>query len=103
MTPSSSSSFLSPTEQAFLNGSREFTKAQQRYIRCRLKRKLVRCGIPTNTDNTTVAAFEHKSCNAAAATSRLLGFDHALIAHLAERGSPIIVKMRMRIKALDGI
>jgi hypothetical protein len=32
--------FLSSTEQQFLNGSRQFTKAQQRYIRCRLKKKL---------------------------------------------------------------
>jgi hypothetical protein len=32
--------FLSPTEQQFLNGNRQFTKAQQRYIRCRLRKKL---------------------------------------------------------------
>ena len=31
---------LSPTEKAFLEGSRQFTKAQQRYIRCRLNKKL---------------------------------------------------------------
>jgi hypothetical protein len=31
---------LSETEQAYLNGTRAFTKAQQRYIRCRLKKKL---------------------------------------------------------------
>ena len=31
---------LSPTEQAYLNGTQEFTKAQQRYIRCRPKKKL---------------------------------------------------------------
>jgi hypothetical protein len=31
---------LSPIEQAYLNGTREFTKAQQRYIRYRLKKKL---------------------------------------------------------------
>jgi hypothetical protein len=32
--------FLSPVEQAYLNDTREFTKAQQRYIRYRLNRKL---------------------------------------------------------------
>jgi hypothetical protein len=31
---------LSPTEQAYLNGSRQFSNAQQRYIRLRLKKKL---------------------------------------------------------------
>ncbi len=32
--------FLSPVEQAYLSGTREFTKPQIRYIRCRLKKKL---------------------------------------------------------------
>ena len=54
---------FSPAEQAYLNGTREFTKAQQRYVKCRIKRKLQRCGI-----TTAVAAFMLKSCNAAAAT-----------------------------------
>ena len=31
---------LSRVEQAYLNGTRDFTKAQQRYIRYRLKKKL---------------------------------------------------------------
>jgi hypothetical protein len=31
---------LSPVEEAYLNGTRDFTKAQQRYIRYRLKKKL---------------------------------------------------------------
>jgi len=32
--------FLSPVEQAYLNGARQFTKPQQRYIRYRLNKKL---------------------------------------------------------------
>jgi hypothetical protein len=32
--------FLSPVEQAYLNGTRQFTKPQQRYIRYRLNKKL---------------------------------------------------------------
>ena len=32
--------FLSPIEQAYLNGTRQFTKPQQRYIRYRLNKKL---------------------------------------------------------------
>jgi hypothetical protein len=31
---------LSPIEEAYLNGTKDFTKAQQRYIRYRLKKKL---------------------------------------------------------------
>jgi hypothetical protein len=31
---------LSPVEEAYLNGTKDFTKAQQRYIRYRLKKKL---------------------------------------------------------------
>jgi hypothetical protein len=31
---------LSPVEQTYLNGTREFTKTQQRYIRYRLRKKL---------------------------------------------------------------
>ena len=31
---------LSPVEQSYLNGTRQFTKAQQRYIRYRLRKKL---------------------------------------------------------------
>jgi hypothetical protein len=36
------SSFISltPTEKAFLDGTRQFTNAQKRYIRCRLNKKL---------------------------------------------------------------
>ena len=33
-------SFLTQGERDFLSGQREFTKPQQRYIRCRLKKKL---------------------------------------------------------------
>ena len=31
---------LSPIEEAYLNGTKDFTRAQQRYIRYRLKKKL---------------------------------------------------------------
>lgn len=31
---------LSPVEQAYLSGTRDFTKPQIRYIKCRLKKKL---------------------------------------------------------------
>jgi hypothetical protein len=49
--------FLSPVEQAYLNGTRDFTKAQRRYIRCRLKKKL--------------RLLEEESCDAAARLQRL--------------------------------
>ena len=49
----SSSSPLSPVEQAYLNGTREFTNAQKRYIRCRLRKKL--------------KLLDERSCNVAAA------------------------------------
>ena len=48
---------LSPVEQAYLNGSREFTKPQIRYIKCRLKKKL--------------RHLDEKGCNAAALLQRL--------------------------------
>jgi|SRR5215218_10506165 hypothetical protein len=49
--------FLSPVEQAYLNGTRDFTKAQRRYIKCRLKRKL--------------RLLNEERCNAAARLQRL--------------------------------
>jgi hypothetical protein len=48
---------LSPVEQAYLNGTREFTKPQIRYIKCRLKKKL--------------RHLDEKGCNAAALLQRL--------------------------------
>jgi hypothetical protein len=54
---------LSPVEQAYLSGTRDFTKPQIRYIKCRLKKKLRR--------------LDEQGCNAAAMLQRL------------ERGNPI--------------
>jgi hypothetical protein len=50
---------LSPVEQAYLSGTRDFTKPQQRYIKCRLKKKL--------------RLLNEESCNAAARLERLEG------------------------------
>jgi hypothetical protein len=50
---------LSKVEQAYLNGTREFTKPQIRYIKCRLKKKLRR--------------LDEQGCNAAAMLQRLEG------------------------------
>ena len=44
-------------ERAYLNGTRDFTKAQRRYIKCRLKKKL--------------RLLNEESCNAAAMLQRL--------------------------------
>jgi hypothetical protein len=49
--------FLSKVEQAYLNGTREFTKPQIRYIKCRLKKKLQR--------------LDEQGCNAAGMLQRL--------------------------------
>jgi hypothetical protein len=48
---------LSPVEQAYLSGTREFTKPQIRYIKCRLKKKLQR--------------LDEQGCNAAALLQQL--------------------------------
>ena len=84
---SSSSSVLSPTEQAYLNNSKEFTKAQQRYIRCRLRKKLRLLNEELRSCN--VAADQRAGCNAAAtapaSSSRFPRFE-TVVAQLAERG-----------------
>ncbi len=71
--------FLSPVERAYLDGTREFTKAQQRYIRCTLRKKLrlmdediARCD--------TVAAALQPGCNG---SHNLLPLE---VADLTERG-----------------
>lgn len=55
--------FLSPVEQAYLNGTRQFTKPQQRYIRYRLNKKLrllseelTSFGIPKDLESRDAAA-----------------------------------------------
>lgn len=60
---------LSPVEQAYLDGTREFTKTQQRYIRCRLRKKL--------------RLVNEQSCNAAA---RLQHLDAASSLMVAQPG-----------------
>ncbi|MDQ4066577.1 MAG: hypothetical protein M3114_03205 [Thermoproteota archaeon] len=54
---------LTPTEQAYLfDNTKDFTNAQQRYIRCRLKKKLRLLGEQLQRCN--VAANERAGCNA---------------------------------------
>ena len=53
--------FLTPTEEAYLNKTKEFTNAQQRYIRCRLKKKLRLLSEQVNSCN--VAADERAGCD----------------------------------------
>ncbi len=80
--------FLSPTEQAFLNGSREFTKAQRRYIRCRLKKK--------------IRLLQEESCNAAARLQRL---DNAQVAQSGRALRELILNEKdkiLRIGSLGG-
>jgi hypothetical protein len=58
-------SFLTPTEQAYLfDNTREFTNAQQRYIRCRLRKKLRQLG--EELERCNVAADKRERCNAMA-------------------------------------
>jgi|SRR5687767_3427961 hypothetical protein len=54
---------LSKTEQAYLSGTREFTKTQQRYIRYRLNKKLKRL------DDVDASILAGKSRDAAAAAA----------------------------------
>jgi hypothetical protein len=55
--------FLTPTEQAYLNNTKDFTNDQKRYIRCRLKKKLRQLG-GDELNSCSVAAMEHERCNA---------------------------------------
>ena len=63
--------FFSPVERAYLEGTREFTMAQQRYIRCRLRKKLRIMGEDlascnnnnNNNNNITVEAALQPGCN----------------------------------------
>jgi hypothetical protein len=64
---------LSPVEQAYLSGTREFTKAQQRYIRCRLRKKL--------------RLLDAKGCNAAAMLQRLEGVGASSVVRILRRDS----------------
>ena len=47
---------LSPTEQAFIDGIRDFTNAQKRYLRCRIRKK--------------VESVNEQGCNVAARLQR---------------------------------
>ena len=53
---------LTNVEKEFLDGSRQFTQAQQRYIRCRLRKKLRLL----NEQSRNVAAAMRERSNAAA-------------------------------------
>jgi hypothetical protein len=64
---------LSPVEQAYLSGTREFTKVQQRYIRCRLRKKL--------------RLLDAKGCNAAAMLQRLEGVGASSVVRILRRDS----------------
>ena len=55
---------LTQTERDFLDGTREFTKPQQRYIRCRLKEKLRLLG-----DELQLYGIPYSSSSVAANTS----------------------------------
>jgi hypothetical protein len=52
---------LTKVEKEYLDGTRQFTKAQQRYIRCRLRKKLRLL----NEESCNVAAALSERCNAA--------------------------------------
>jgi hypothetical protein len=58
----SSSLPLTNAEKQYLDGSRQFTKAQQRYMRCRLRKKLSLL----NDESCNVAAALRERSNAAA-------------------------------------
>ena len=62
MVISRSSLPLTKVEKEYLDGTRQFTKAQQRYIRCRLRKKLRLL----NEESCSVAAALIESSNAAA-------------------------------------
>jgi hypothetical protein len=84
--------FLSPTEQQFLNGSRQFTKAQQRYIRCRLKKKLRLL----NEESRKAAAALQPRCNGTNNLSFPIGnatLIHETLPKEEERGSPSLVRI----------
>ncbi|MDQ3902289.1 MAG: hypothetical protein M3247_01355, partial [Thermoproteota archaeon] len=57
-----SCSILTPTEVAYLNNTKPFTNAQQRYIRCRLRKKLIMIG--QEIERCNVALNKRVSCNA---------------------------------------
>ena len=58
---------LTPAELAFLNGTRQFTKAQARYMRCRLNKKLRGLGAELSE---LQRLSRIAGCNAAAANER---------------------------------
>src|SRR5918999_1615725 len=62
MVTSRSSIPLTKVENEYLDGTRPFTKAQQRYIRCRLRKKLRLL----NEESCNVAAALSERSNAAA-------------------------------------
>ena len=81
--------FFSPVERAYLEGTKEFTKAQQRYVRCRLSKKLRIMGEDVascnNNNNNTVAAALQPGCNG---PHTLLPLE---VAQLTEQGSCLMI------------
>ena len=55
--------FVFMVEQQFLNGSRQFTKSQERYIRCRLRKKLRILNEELAPITAAAAATLQRSCN----------------------------------------
>jgi hypothetical protein len=53
------SSFLTPVEEAYLNNTRPFTNAQQRYIRCRLRKKLITMGQEIERCNVQLMLYDN--------------------------------------------
>jgi len=65
---------LSPTEQAFVNGTRVFTKAQQRYLRYRIKKKF-RLVVTSEICCGVAAASRDGPNGSAAQAGRALAWD----------------------------
>lgn len=82
--------FLSPTEQQFLSGTGQFTKAQQRYISCRIKRKLRLI----DGQSRNAAAASQPLCNGPNNLPLMHGSDnliHETKDFIELRGSPSLV------------
>ncbi|MDQ3902257.1 MAG: hypothetical protein M3247_01190, partial [Thermoproteota archaeon] len=56
-------SFLTPTEEAYLNNTKAFTKAQQRYIGCRLRKKLITMRQEIERCNVQLMLYDNFECN----------------------------------------
>ena len=67
---------LSPTEQAYVNGTRDFSKAQQRYLGYRIKKKFSRLGVAAASECRDAAAASRDGPNGLVAQpGRALAWD----------------------------